>query len=288
MRLSARIKCFKYLVYAYMILISVCGSAQLVIGAFLLWTHRQYSPIVKNQFWEQFAALIVLGLISQLLCYLGWISTSRKHRCYLGTFCAVLVLFIVILFIVSGWAVATKANLIVPAELAIEASFTEFLSKSLSTDQTHLWNRLQRDFHCCGFNGIHDYKKVGVPWSCYDPINAKVYSADCMHVFVRSIEMNMVRVAVVAVCSALIQSLGIFCVIQLTMLLRRPILMLPNGDNHSTRVKPSYEQAPLQLPTHHHSNPASQSSSSSSTKPKPAIAPKPVLTRVDPPVIKPH
>lgn len=280
MRLSARIKCFKYLVYAYVILISICGGAQLVIGAFLLWTHRQYSPIVKDQFWEPFAVLIVLGLVSQLLCYLGWTSTSRKHRCYLGTFCAFLVLLIVILFLVSGWSVATKARLITPAELAIESSFGEFLEKDSSTkDQTHIWNRLQRDFHCCGYNGIHDYKKVGVPWSCYDPINSKVFNAGCMHVFVKSIEMNMVRVAVVAIASALIQSLGIFCVIQLTMLLRRPTIMLPNGENHSIRVKRAREMTPLSAANI--SNPTPHSST------KPPIPLKPVATRVDPPVIKP-
>ncbi|KFB48710.1 AGAP007210-PA-like protein [Anopheles sinensis] len=112
---------------------------------------------------------------------------------------------------VSGWSVATKAHLITPAELAIESSFGEFLAKDSTTkDQTHIWNRLQRDFHCCGYNGIHDYKKVGVPWSCYDPINSKVFNAGCMHVFVKSIEMNMIRVAVVAIASALIQ-VGVQC-----------------------------------------------------------------------------
>ncbi|XP_308575.5 CD9 antigen isoform X1 [Anopheles gambiae] len=282
MRLSARIKCFKYLVYAYVILISICGGAQLVIGAFLLWTHKQYAPIVKNQFWEPFAVLIGLGIISQALCYLGWTSTSRKQRCYLGLFCAFLVLFIVILFLVSGWSVATKAHLIVPAEVAIETSFTEFLAKDNTNDQTHIWNRLQRDFRCCGYNGIHDYKKnkqMGFPWSCYDPIDTKVFNTGCMHVFVKSIEMNMIRVAVVAVASALIQSLGIFCAIQLTMLLRRPTLMLPNGDNnHSVRVKRTRELTPLSPVTI--GNPTPHSSS------KPPIPLKPVVPRVEQPVMK--
>uniref|UniRef100_A0A182QW44 Tetraspanin n=1 Tax=Anopheles farauti TaxID=69004 RepID=A0A182QW44_9DIPT len=303
MRLSARIKCFKYLVYAYVILISICGGAQLVIGAFLLWTHKQYAPIVKNQFWEPFAVLIGLGVISQALCYLGWTSTSRKQRCYLGLvkhtptrqhpaprainrpiifqFCAFLVLFIVILFLVSGWSVATKAHLIVPAEVAIEASFTEFLAKDNTNDQTHIWNRLQRDFRCCGYNGVSDYKKnkqMGFPWSCYDPIDTKVFNTGCMHVFVRSIEMNMIRVAVVAVASALIQSLGIFCAIQLTMLLRRPTLMLPNGDNQSIRVKRTRELTPLSPATIGHPKPHSST--------KPPIPLKPVVPHVDQPVMK--
>ncbi|XP_035787086.1 tetraspanin-1-like [Anopheles albimanus] len=285
MRLSARIKCFKYLVYTYVILISICGSAQLVIGAFLLWNHRQYSQIVKNQFWEPYAVLIGLGIISQLLCYFGWTSTSRKHRCYLGTFCAFQVLLIVILFLVSGWSVATKVHLIVPAELAIEASHAEFVAHQAPPDPTHIWNRLQRDFHCCGSNSLHDYKN-SFPRSCYDPVNRELHSAGCMHVYVRSMEMNMVRVAVVAICSALIQSLGIFCVIQLTLLLRRPIIMLPNGDNQSIRVKRTREQlTPLSPATI--SRPSQHSGSSSSGSTKPPIPLKPVVPRVDPPVIKP-
>uniref|UniRef100_A0A182LZX9 Tetraspanin n=1 Tax=Anopheles culicifacies TaxID=139723 RepID=A0A182LZX9_9DIPT len=240
----------------------ICGGAQLVIGAFLLWTHKQYAPIVKNQFWEPFAVLIALGVVSQGLCYLGWTSASRKHR-------------------LSGWAVATKAHLIVPAELAIETSFSDFLAKDNTNDQTHIWNRLQRDFRCCGYNGIHDYKKnkqMGFPWSCYDPIDTKVFNTGCMHVFVKSIEMNMIRVAVVAVASALVQSLGIFCVIQLTMLLRRPTLMLPNGDNLSVRVKRTRELTPLAPATI--GNPTPHSST------KPPIPLKPVVPRVDQPVMK--
>lgn len=80
--------------------------------------------------------------------------------------------------------------------------------KSLSGTHTHT------QFRCCGYNGIHDYKKnkqMGFPWSCYDPIDTKVFNTGCMHVFVKSIEMNMIRVAVVAVASALIQVCGCSC-----------------------------------------------------------------------------
>ncbi|XP_058839583.1 CD63 antigen [Topomyia yanbarensis] len=187
----------------------ICGGAQLVIGAFLLWTHRQYSTIVNDQFWEPFGVIIALGLVSQLICYLGWTSTSKKHRCYLGTFCAFLVILIVIQFLVSGWAVATKTQLITPAEMAIETNFESFIAhKGATTDQTHIWNRLQRDFQCCGANSVYDYKKlpeVGVPWSCHDSSNNKVHSTGCMHMLVKHIELHMIRVAVVAIVAALIQ-----------------------------------------------------------------------------------
>ncbi|XP_055533031.1 leukocyte surface antigen CD53 [Wyeomyia smithii] len=293
MRLSARIKCFRYLVYAYVVLISICGGAQLVIGAFLLWTHQQYSTLVNDQFWQPFVVLIALGLVSQLLCYLGWTATSKKHRCYLGTFCAFLVILIVTQFLISGWAIATKTQLITPAELAIEANFGQFIAlNGASKDQTHIWNRLQRDLQCCGFNGIHDYKKVGVPWSCYDPINSKVYSVGCMHSFVRSIEVNMVRVAIVAIAAALIQSLGIFCVIQLVMLLKEPKLMLPTGNNQSLRVKRTRELVPLSSEAATTSSTRTMAStiptmtihSSSSTKPP--IATKPVVPKIEHPIIK--
>lgn len=301
MRLSARIKCFRYLVYAYIVLISICGGAQLVIGAFLLWTHRQYSTIVNDQFWEQFAIIIVLGLVSQLLCYFGWTSTSKKHRCYLGTFCAFLVILIVTQFLICGWAIATKEQLITPAELAIEASFLQFISKDGAiTDQTHIWNRLQRNLQCCGFNKIDDYNKLkNVPWSCYDPINSKVHSTGCMHVLVKSIEFNMIKVAIVAIASALIQSLGIFCVIQLVMLLKRPKLSLPNGNNHSLRVKRPRELVPLSATTIASTSsgmtshtmtaslaPTAPMPHSSGMSTKPPIAQKPIVPKIEHPVIK--
>lgn len=293
MRLSARIKCFRYLVYAYIVLISICGGAQLVIGAFLLWTHRQYSTLVNNQFWEPFGIIIVLGLVSQLLCYLGWTSTSKKHRCYLGTFCAFLVILIVIQFLISGWAFATKAQLITPAELSLEASFAQFIATDGAiNDQTHIFNRLQRHLQCCGLNGIFEYKKVGIPWSCYSPLDQKHFEVGCMHVLINRIEANMVKVSVVSIAAAIIQSLGIFCVIQLVMLLKQPKLILPNGNNHSLRVKRHRETVPLSATSSSSHMMASSaptmtighSSGSSSTKPP--IAQKPVVPKIEHPIIK--
>lgn len=307
MRLSARIKCFKYLVYAYIVLISICGGAQLVIGAFLLWTHRQYSAIVNDQFWEPFVVIIVLGLVAQLLCYLGWTSTSKKHRCYLGTFCAFLVILIVCQFLISGWAVATKHHILTPAELAIETSFGQFIAMpGAITDPTHIWNRLQRDLQCCGINNVHDFKKerqkqLGLPWSCYNPVDSKIYDVGCAHVLVKSIEMDIIKVAIVAISSALIQSLGIFCVIQLVMLLKRPKLTLPNGHNQSLRIKRPREQIPLASTiastssglTAHTMTVSSLGpsapmahSSASSTLQKPPIAQKPIVPKIEHPIIK--
>uniref|UniRef100_A0A8D8GLU4 CD63 antigen n=1 Tax=Culex pipiens TaxID=7175 RepID=A0A8D8GLU4_CULPI len=308
MRLSARIKCFRYLVYAYIVLISICGGAQLVIGAFLLWTHRQYSGLVNNQFWEPFGLIIALGLVSQLLCYLGWTSTSKKHRCYLGTFCAFLVALIVVQFLISGWAVAAKHQLITPAELAIESSFHQFISTDgASTDKTHIWNRLQRDYQCCGYSSIHDYsnRKRDIPTSCFDSINNKLYSVGCMHLLVKGMEGNMIRVAIVAIVAALIQSLGIFCVIQLVMLLKKPKMQLPNGDSrlHSMRKMRPREMVPLSttatssssgiiLPTTASSTMATAPmgtfghSSTSGTMAKPPIAQKPVVPKIEHPIIK--
>nr|XP_019527401.2 CD63 antigen-like [Aedes albopictus] len=308
MRLSARIKCFRYLVYAYIVLISICGGAQLVIGAFLLWTHRQYSAIVNDQFWEPFVVIIALGLVAQLICYFGWTSTSKKHRCYLGTFCAFLVILIVIQFLISGWAVATKQQLLTPAELAIETSFGQFVATAGAiTDPTHIWNRLQRDLQCCGINNVHDYKKekqkqLGLPWSCYNPVDSKIYDVGCAHVLVKSIEMDIIKVAIVAIVSALVQSLGIFCVIQLVMLLKRPKLTLPNGNNHSLRIKRPRELAPLATSTIASTSSGMTShtmtvsslgptaptahSSASSTMQKPPIAQKPIVPKIEHPIIK--
>lgn len=317
MRLSARIKCFRYLVYAYIVLISICGGAQLVIGAFLLWSHRQYSGLVNNQFWEPFGLIIALGLVSQLLCYLGWTSTSKKHRCYLGTFCAFLVALIVVQFLISGWAVAAKHQLITPAELAIESSFHQFITtEGASTDKTHIWNRLQRDYQCCGYSSIHDYsnRKRDIPNSCFDSINNKLYSVGCMHLLVKSMETSMIRVAIVAISAALIQSLGIFCVIQLVMLLKKPKMHLPtNGDSrlHSMRKMRPRELVPLStatsggissgittsglattstmatapMGTFGHSS-SITSASTSGTMVKPPIAQKPVVPKIEHPIIK--
>uniref|UniRef100_U5EPZ8 Putative tetraspanin n=1 Tax=Corethrella appendiculata TaxID=1370023 RepID=U5EPZ8_9DIPT len=278
MRLSSRIKCFKYLVYTYIVLISICAGVQIVIGSFLLWSHQQYSKIVDNQFWEPFVTIICLGLVSILICYVGWTSTSKKNRCYLGLFAGGLVVLIIVQFLTSGWIFAMRYQMLTPAEIAIENSHSEYLVKT-SQDPTHLWNRLQRDLQCCGKGGAGDYhnsKQKALPWSCCakpinpnDPPCSFVYQRGCLHVLVDSIQYHLLICALTSVSAALVQSLGIFCVIQLTVLLKRPTLNIssPDSENQIRPKKHTREMIPLaqqqqHMPTPHH------------IKPKPVAPPK--------------
>ncbi|XP_055621422.1 23 kDa integral membrane protein isoform X2 [Toxorhynchites rutilus septentrionalis] len=288
MRLSARIKCFRYLVYAYIVLISFCGYAQLVIGAFLLWNHRQYSMLVNDKFWEPFGVSIALGMVTELLCYLGWTSTSKKNRCYLGTFCVFLVLLIVVQFLIGSWVYAATKRLVVPAEQAIEVSFSQFITKpGAIKDQTHIWNLLQRDFQCCGLTGKSDYKTEGRPWSCTNPVDNKDFENGCTHALIESVKSGMLKVAIVAVVAAFTQSLGVFCVIELVTLLKRPKVPLQNGDNHSMRVKRPREMVPLSATASSSQYPpAAPTLMMPHSSTKPPIAQKPIIPKIDPPIIK--
>ncbi|XP_055850101.1 tetraspanin-18 isoform X1 [Episyrphus balteatus] len=252
MALSKRIKCFKYLVYSYVVLLTITGAAQIIIGTSLLWGHVGYYGIVQNKLWAPSAILLALGPFTFILCWMGCQATNQKKRCLLGMFSALLVAAICVQFIVCGWALAMRENLPTSVEIFVDDSFVDFLDKFSRTkvDNLHLWNRMQSQLQCCGVDGPLDYRRLSLPWSCcsrpehaYESACDTHYKRGCLAVLSEQIKVRLLLACFAAAGIALVQSFGLFCAIHLTVLLGRS----ENGEDINRIAKRQQEFLPLSI-----------------------------------------
>jgi CD63 antigen len=141
------------------------------------------------------------------------------------------VILVCIQFALSAWSLALREKLPGAAKYPIETSFEVF--KTQFSDHLHIWHKMQYELKCCGVYEMSDYNRagtshVGVPWSCCtiptEPHHSSCeshYKRGCMHVLSDTIRERLFLVSVALICSAIIQSMGLFCIIQLTILLHQ-------------------------------------------------------------------
>jgi len=229
MQSSTELKCFKGLVYFYVVLLSLSGGLQIFFGATFAWNHLNYSLVLGNNFWIPSTILLCLGPVTYLLCWLGWNAVSKRNRNYLKIFTGLLVILVCIQFVLSAWALALREKLPGAAKHPMDESYSDF--KDHIGDHTHIWHKLQYELQCCGVYELSDYFRSGgshsgVPWSCCtiptQPEHSackSFYQRGCMHILSDTIRERLFYVSIVLIVAAIVQSMGLFCIIQLTILL---------------------------------------------------------------------
>ncbi|XP_061390252.1 transmembrane 4 superfamily [Musca autumnalis] len=253
MALTKRIKCFKYMVYCYIVLLAVTGCAQIFLGTSLLWGHSGHYGVVQNRLWAPAALLLCLGPGTFILCWIGCQATNQKKKCLLGLFATFLVINILIQFLLCGWSLAMREHLPSSVEIYIDDSFVEFLDKFSRTkvDNLHLWNRMQSQLQCCGVDGPLDYRRLSLPWSCcsrpetaYESACDTHYKRGCLAVVSEQIKYTLLITAFGAAIIAIFQSLGLFCVVHLAILYGKN----DNGyDNNKLSKKRQQQFLPLSI-----------------------------------------
>lgn len=138
-------------------------------------------------------------------------------------------ILVCIQFCLSAWSLALREQLPGASKYPLDSSFEDF--KQHMGDHSHIWHKMQYDLHCCGVYELTDYYRTGsshagVPWSCCTIPEKAEHSAcqsfhqrGCMHVLSDTIRERLFYVSIVLICAAIIQSMGLFCIIQLTILL---------------------------------------------------------------------
>ncbi|CAD7077351.1 unnamed protein product [Hermetia illucens] len=228
MTTTKRVKCFKHLVYSYVVLLTVTGAAQIILGAALLWGHVGYYAIVQNKFWAPSLIILILGPVSFMLCWLGCQATNQKNRCLLGVFSGVLVFAICVQFVICGWSLAMRETLPSSVEIYVDESFATFLEKRYKADNLHIWNRMQSQLQCCGVDGPLDYRRLAIPWSCcsrpedpFESVCKSHYQRGCLAVLTAQLKNRLLYACAAAFAIAIIQIIGVVCALQLGYILSK-------------------------------------------------------------------
>lgn len=140
-------------------------------------------------------------------------------------------ILVCIQFALSAWSLSLREELPGAAKLPMDSSYSEF--KHQINDHTHIWHKMQFELQCCGVYELSDYFRtdgvhVGVPWSCCtnptEPEHASCksfYQRGCLHILSDTIRDKLFYVSLVLIVAAIVQSMGLFCIIQLTFLLNQ-------------------------------------------------------------------
>ncbi|KAG4071543.1 hypothetical protein HA402_011697 [Bradysia odoriphaga] len=233
MELSKRIKFLQILVYVYIVILSLIGLCQILIGGALLWHHSDFNDIAKNKFWGPYAIILSLGIVAQLMCWFGWHSTTKKKRCYLILFNVLLIGIIAMQGFACIWSFKLRSTLVPLSEfeLNISKSFESFAATHLKTvtANENKWNRIQEQLQCCGVDGLSDYRLIAaaIPYSCCaasnDPMKhdcANMNQRGCFAIVVDTVKKMLIYAALTAFLAATVQFVGLFCSIQLILTLK--------------------------------------------------------------------
>lgn len=139
-------------------------------------------------------------------------------------------ILVCIQFALSAWSLALREKLPGASKFPMDTAYERFVLDT--SDHTHIFHKMQYELKCCGVYEMSDYfrvgsKHTGVPWSCCQvPTKPEhtackdFYQRGCMHVLSDTIRERLFYVSIVLICAAIIQSMGLFCIIQLTILLQ--------------------------------------------------------------------
>lgn len=141
---------------------------QIGLGGILMWDHVSLNDLVENSFWKPAGALICIGLLSLLVCWLGWNSTRKKKKCNLMMvinrnlfinlviiliflalqFFTLLFLFGCVQIYVCYWAHILRQSLLKSGsanfEISLDNTFVQFFPKYIHQSD-HIWHRVQEE-----------------------------------------------------------------------------------------------------------------------------------------------
>ncbi|KAL8601516.1 hypothetical protein ACOMHN_000458 [Nucella lapillus] len=171
-------KCVKYLLFSFNLIFVIAAIVLIAVGAFVQVKLVDYTDFFGNEYTGPGILLIVVGAFIFIVAFFGCMGALKENYCLTMSF-AVLLGIIFIMMIAGGIAAYVLRNEIEEEVLtkltAAEEKYT------VSPDVTQTWDRLQREFSCCGVESYLEWKKWNLttvfPQSCCKREDA----ADCSH-----------------------------------------------------------------------------------------------------------
>lgn len=171
-------KCVKYLLFTFNLIFVIAAIALIAVGAYVQIKLTDYSDFFGNEYTGPGILLIVVGALIFIIAFFGCMGALKENYCLTMSF-AILLAVIFILMIAGGIAAYVLRNEI---EDEVVTVLTEAEKKySKSPDVTQTWDKLQREFSCCGVQSYLEWKELNLttvfPQSCCKREDA----ADCSH-----------------------------------------------------------------------------------------------------------
>ncbi|XP_063411044.1 CD63 antigen-like [Mytilus trossulus] len=203
-------KCIRVLLFAFNVLFTLIGIGLIAGGAYVQINLKGYSEIIGGQFSAAAVFLIILGVFIFMIAAFGCCGAYKENYCCIMTFAGILV----IIFICE--MAAGIAGFIYKDKVDTQISD---LMKETITDRKALedWDKVQKEFHCCGVNSSSDWKfpngTEAFPDSCCSnggtATSCTPYDVGCYTELKDFVKDKIVVIGGIGVGFAVIQIIGI-------------------------------------------------------------------------------
>ncbi|KZC11627.1 PREDICTED: CD63 antigen-like [Dufourea novaeangliae] len=221
MKLSLGSKCVKYLMFVFNLLFVITGVILLSIGLVIHGVYHSYQHFLDNKFLSVPSLLIAIGAIIFFIAFFGCCGAVRENYCMIITFTSLLVIVFILELSggISGYVLRARASTIIQDKMIDTMKMYRN-----STEIALVWDKLQREFDCCGTVNATDWNDSlnAMPVSCCDNqvgaigttnctlSSSTLHHEGCYHKFLSFIGSHALQLGGVGIGIAIVQAVGIW------------------------------------------------------------------------------
>jgi len=152
-------KCVKYLLFAFNLIFVIAAIALIAVGAYVQIKLTDYYDFFGNEYTGPGILLIVVGVFIFLIAFFGCMGALKENYCLTMSF-AVLLAVVFIMMIAGGIAAYVLRNDIEDEVTTILSDAQKNYGGSGHDGVTKTWDKLQREFTCCGVKNSSEWLSV--------------------------------------------------------------------------------------------------------------------------------
>lgn len=224
---STGMKCIKYALFAFNLIIVLAGLVLLVTGAVVQAKFSDYLSFFGGGKANAAAIfLMIVGVIVFIIGFFGCCGAVKENHCMIVTFIVLLCIVLVLEIAAAATAFVYQKKLTTIVETGMESA-TKNYGNPANKGVTKSWDVLQQQFKCCGANNYSDWsdnvelkKTDSVPDSCCFNVSngcgkgklqspTNIYEHGCVKGFVAWVTSNIGIVGGIAAALTVVEIIGI-------------------------------------------------------------------------------